>query len=255
MIAKKILGKYSLTVKVVPLVLLIIGLKLAAHWCGYEILSLNPLFSGLVAANVFLMGFLISGVLTDYKESEKLPGEMAGSLESLLDEVGILAKSDKPSRANECLVHLRGLSAAVLSWFSKQEKTRDLFDRLSALNDFFYSFEPIAQANFIARMKQEQGNIRRLIIRVHTIRETSFVSSGYAIAEITTVLLCCGLILSKIDPFYESLFFVGLISFLLIFMLMLIKDLDNPFGYYEDGYSDPVSLHPLEDLLRRVGNR
>jgi hypothetical protein len=36
---------------------IIIGLKLAAHSLGWEILSLNPLFSGIIATNIFLMGF------------------------------------------------------------------------------------------------------------------------------------------------------------------------------------------------------
>ena len=44
----------------------------------------------------------------------------------------------------------------------------------------------------------------------------------------TTVLLLTGLILSKIEPFYESLFFVGVITFLLRFLGLLIKDLDIP---------------------------
>jgi len=53
-----------------------------------------------------------------------------------------------------------------------------------------------------------------MIIRIHTIRETSFISSGYLIAELTTMSLAIGLILAKIDPFYESLFFTGVIVFL-----------------------------------------
>jgi len=32
------------------------------------------------------MGFLLTGVLTDYKESERLPGELAASIESITEE-------------------------------------------------------------------------------------------------------------------------------------------------------------------------
>ncbi len=55
-----------------------------------------------------------------------------------------------------------------------------------------------------------------------------------------------------IDPFYESLFFVGVISFLMMFLLLLIRDLDNPFGYYERSSGEDVSLKPIEDLIARV---
>jgi predicted membrane chloride channel (bestrophin family) len=104
----------------------------------------------------------------------------------------------------------------------------------------------------LARLKQEQSNLRRTLIRIHTIRETSFISAGYMLADIITILLCIGLILARIEPFYESLFFVGVISYLMIFLLMLIRDLDNPFGYYERFSGADVSLKPLEDSTRRL---
>jgi hypothetical protein len=63
------------------------------------------------------------------------------------------------------------------------------------------------------------------------------------------------LILAKIDPFYESLFFVGIITFLLAFLTLLIRDLDNPFGYYESASSEDVSLKPLVDALARMKDR
>ena len=61
-----------------------------------------------------------------------------------------------------------------------------------------------------------------------------------------------GLVLVKIDPFYESLFFVGVITFLLRFLGLLIQDLDNPFGYYEGDSVEDVSLKPLDDVIARL---
>jgi hypothetical protein len=112
--------------------------------------------------------------------------------------------------------------------------------------------EKWTQGTLVARLKQEQGNLRRTLIRIHTIRETSFISSGYLLADFVTILLSIGLILAKIEPFYESLFFVSVISFLMIFLLMLIRDLDNPFGYYDRASSEDVSLRPLEDAVGRL---
>ena len=69
-------------------------------------------------------------------------------------------------------------------------------------------------------MKQEQSNVRRIITRIHTIRETSFVQSGYAIVEILAVLLIFGLLLLNMDPLYESIFIVGVVSFIILYMLL-----------------------------------
>jgi predicted membrane chloride channel (bestrophin family) len=56
----------------------------------------------------------------------------------------------------------------------------------------------------------------------------------------------------KIDPFYESLFFVALTSYLMIYLLKLIKDLDNPFGHYEKSSLEDVSLHPINKAIERI---
>jgi predicted membrane chloride channel (bestrophin family) len=233
-------------------VAVVIALKLLAHTQGWEVLSLNPLFSGIIAANVFLMGFLLSGVLSDYKESERLPGELACSLEAIADEARILHRTQQAPAARQCGAHLVGLALSIKEWFHRRERTREVMAKVEGLNDFFAAFESLTQANFIVRLKQEQGNIRRILVRIHTIRETSFISSGYLVAQTMTLFLTCGLVLSKIDPFYESLFFVGVITFLMVFLNLLIRDLDNPFGYYEGASAEDVSLKPLDDVIAHL---
>ena len=246
-------SKWRLAFRVLPIVVIIILLKLLSHRMGWEFLTLNSLFGAIISANVFLVGFLISGVLTDYKEAEKLPGELACSLEVLTDECYITYKNKKSKVAKELLCHVHDLTGSILKWLNKKVKTGAVLKNITDLNDYFLALEPLTQANFIVRLKNEQNNLRRTITRIHTIRETSFNPAGYAIAEIISVIMCIGLIFTKIDPYYESIFFVAFVSFILIYMVMLIKDLDNPFGYYEtENYADEVSLKPLLDLEKRI---
>lgn len=241
-----------LLLKAIAGVAIVITLKLMAHALGWEILSLNPLFSGIVAANVFLMGFLLSGVVADYKESERLPGELAASLEAMADEAATVCEFKKAEISRQFLEFLLGLTVSLREWFHKKERTREIMASLGRLNHFLFGLEGVTQANFIARLKQEQSNVRRAVIRIHTIRETSFISSGYLIADTTTLLLVAGLILARIEPFWESLFFVGVITFLMRFLGLLIRDCDNPFDYYRSGSVANVSLKPLEDVIARL---
>jgi len=233
-------------------VLIVVLIKLGAHFLGWEILSLNPLFSGIVAANVFIMGFLLSGVLTDYKESEKLPGELAATLETLTDEAISVWETKQAPAGQEMLTYLLNLAHSIKAWFYKENSTRTIMEQIIGLNRQFVNLEPQIPANYIARLKQEQSNLRRILIRIHTIRETDFIPAGYIIFEVITFLLMVGLVLAKIDPFYESLFFVGFISFLFSFLRLLIRDLDNPFGYYESVSTEDVSLKPLLDTIARL---
>jgi hypothetical protein len=241
-------NKWKLALKVTPIVFCIILLKLVAHWYGWEFLTLNSLFGAIISANVFLVGFLISGVLVDYKEAEKIPGELSCSLEVLTDECYIVYKNKKSKVAKNLMNYVHDITASIIKWLHKKEKTDVIHEKITGFNDYFLLLEPLTQANFI-----EQHNLRKLISRIHTIRETSFNPAGYAIAEIISTILCIGLIFTKIDPFYESIFFVLFVSFILVYMVLLIRDLDNPFGYYEkESFADEVSLKPLFDLEKRI---
>jgi predicted membrane chloride channel (bestrophin family) len=245
--------RWRLAVKILPVVLLIILIKSVAHYFGYEFLTLNSLFTAIISANIFLIGFLISGTLVDYKESEKLPGDLAASLETMADEGLIIFKNKKSREAKNYLAKLARFNGALIDWFYKKEKTEDLMKELRSFNDDFLVFESQTQANFIARLKQEQNSIRKMIHRIHTIRETSFVGTGYAITEIITSILVFGLIFIQMDPFYEGIFFISCVSFFLIYMIIFIKDLDNPFGYDQnDSYVEDVSLKPILDSQKRI---
>lgn len=252
---KRLRARNALVIGALGAVLVALGLKWGAHVLGLEILSLNALLSGIVAANVFLMGFLISGVLGDYKEAERIPSEMAASLEVLAEEAEALCHRSPGPAADEFARNVDALAASLLAWFHKRERTKAIHDRFAALHRDFMAMESATQVGYILRMKQEHHAIRRAVLRAHAIRETSFIEAGYRIAEWTTGLLILALVLVKIEPFYESLFTVGVIVFLLTYLILLIRDLENPFGYYLADSTADVSLRPLEDVVARLAER
>jgi hypothetical protein len=249
------LRDWRLVVKVLPIVALAAAAKLVTEALGWEGIDINTLFSGLVAATIFLLAFLLAGTLADYKESERLPGDLASSVDSIADECEVLYAAKEATEARECLAHLGDLVSTLLAWLNHRATTDDVLDRVRGLNDFFLRFEPLTQPNFIVRIKQEQATIRRMVIRIQTIRETSFIGAGYAIAYTASAALIAGLLITNIGSVGESLFFVAFISFLLSYVLALIRDLDDPFEF-EDGRragAAEVSLAPLHRLERRIG--
>lgn len=238
---------------VLPIVLAVIFLKLVVHRFGMEFIPLNAIFSAVIGANVFLIGFLISGVLTDYKESEKIPGEISSTLLTIIDEITCVElKTGDKEFAKARFSAILDLAESIQKWLHKELKTFELMNRIDLLSNEFVLLEKHTLPNYVARLKQEQNNLRKLITRVHTIRETDFVFSGYFIAATTSFLLIAGLVFLQIEPFKESLFFVGLVTYFLIFLLKLIRDLDNPFGHYEKDSFEDVSLKPIDDAIIRI---
>ncbi|MEI6729113.1 MAG: hypothetical protein WCK98_05720 [bacterium] len=249
----KVHSRWKIAIKTLPFVIFIIFSKFISHYLGYEFLTLNSLFTAVISANIFLVGFLISGVLVDYKESEKLPGDLSASIETMADEALIIYENKKAVEAKNFLIKLLEFNILIIDWFYKKERTEAIRLKLTSFNQDFLAFENLTQANFIVRLKQEQNLIRKMLKRIHTIRETTFLGTGYAIVEIITTTLSFGLVFVKIDPFYESIFFVAFISFILIYMIFFIKDLDNPFGYTnEDNMVEEISLKPILDSKKRL---
>lgn len=245
-------SRWLLSVKVLPFVAVFIVVKLGAHELGWEFIEVGPVLTSMIAASVFLLGFLIAGTLSDYKESEKLPGEMSAMIETIADECELIYRSKQARPSGDCLVYLRDLTSSLLDWFHRAERTRDMLAKVSGLSGFFLDFEEHTQANFIARLKQEQNQLRRAVIRIDTIRDTDFVKAGYTIAQLATGMLIIAFALTELQPFSESLFLFGAVTFLLLYIIFLIDDLDNPFSHYEKLSGSRVSLRPIEDTKARL---
>lgn len=245
---------WQLPAKSLAVALAIAGLRAILDVAGVEGITVSPLVATIITANVFIVGFLLSGVLSDYKESEKLPGELAISLGVLADEAMLLWRHQQAAPARECLAYIADLVASFKRWFCKRERTASLTDRISDLGDQFVAIAPFTQPNYIVRLKQEQTALLRSVMRIHTIRETSFVASGYIMVRMATALVVLGLLAIKIDPWWESMLLVGVIAWFLTYLILLIEDLDNPFDYAEDGTprGQEVSLKPLDDLQAKL---
>lgn len=242
--------KWSLTLRIVPLAIVVSITKFIFHTYGLEAMELNALFTSLVAGTIFLLGFLISGVLSDYKESEKIPSELSATIKSLYDDAYTINKGKNSDTAKQLMEFLKSFINSLIDWFSKKERTHLILQKISKINDYFAELDKEGvQPNYIIKMKTEQSTMRKMILRMDTIRDTGFISSAYAIVEAMGFLIAIGLILIRIEPFYASLFFTFIVTFLIAYMLLLIKDLDNPFDYSVKNKSGTeISIKPIHDL-------
>lgn len=59
--------------------LVLVGIKLLPERPGWEFIGQNALFTGIIAGGIFLFGLILTGTMADYKESEKIPAEIASS--------------------------------------------------------------------------------------------------------------------------------------------------------------------------------
>ena len=237
----RLLSAPRLILMTLPWVAGVVALKVAFEAAGLTPFDVNPLLAGLVSAEVFLLGFLLAGTVGDYKESEKLPGELAMSLETIGDDC-LQSAPDPDERA--CVIHAASLARGVREWLHHERHLESVLHDVRRLGDY---------RGAAGRLRGEQAAIRRVILRIDAIRRTSFVAAGYAIAELSAALLVLGLMLTDLGPLDEAAFFSGILTLLLAYLFALIRDLDDPFRYAagREGAAD-VSLEPLEETERRL---
>ena len=71
-------------------------------------------------------------------------------------------------------------------------------------------------------------------------------------ADIAAVLLFVGLVMARTENLPESVFFLAVISFIVILLLRLIDDIDNPFGLSDINSAEDVSIEILEKTVDRL---
>jgi hypothetical protein len=237
--------------------LLLVGIlaaKILVHHRQWEVLAPNPLFPALVASEVFLMGFLLNGVLMDYKESEKIPGELASALECLASETDSVRERHVDADVTGALALLAGFATDLLLWIRDGGVVTPLLNELDTLQRSIQRLAIWNSAPLQARLLLELATIRRYVYRIEVIRETAFIPTVYWMTYVGAALLLGGLMFAEIEPFGEALYFIGALTLLLLKLLFLIGDLDNPFSAAQARSVENVTVYPLALAVGRLNS-
>jgi hypothetical protein len=239
--------KWGLIIKALIIVLPLVALKAVFHFLNFEVVAVGPVITALVAGVFFVIAIILSGVLADFKESEKMPGELTASIEALYKDTMLVGT--KEAAAN-MLEHVRDLIHTIILNFKRKGSWRltevnNVIDQIDEdIRSFAEKGTPMA---LILKLRNELGNIKRISNRVEVIKEVPFLPAGHAIAEFATGSALLVMLLLKLDPYYEGLLLIGVISLILISVVLLIRDMDNPF----EGYAtvDLRQLYKLDKYL------
>ncbi len=240
--------KWGVVARAALIVIPLLGLKALFHRYDVEAIAVGPVVTALIAGVFFVIAIMLSGVLPDFKESERIPCELAASIEALYKDSRLVA-AEPESRA--LLAHLRELVHIMLLNFKRQGvwKLTEVNAGIDRIDDDIVSLaRKGAPPPLMVKMRNEVGNIKRISNRVDVIKETTFLPAGRAIAELASAGALLVLLLSRIDSYSEGLLLVGVVSAILVSVVLLIADMDNPF----DGSAtvDLSLLQKLEDYLQ-----
>ena len=81
---RKVLTDYRVALDTALIVGAIVVARALLFAAGVDGMTLSPLTSSIVAGGVFVMGLVVAGTLSDYKDADRAPSEMATELYSIL---------------------------------------------------------------------------------------------------------------------------------------------------------------------------
>jgi hypothetical protein len=248
--------KYRLMVTTLPWVVLIGGLAFVRdnvlHLKGViEFSSVAPV----LAAVALIAGFMLAGVLSDYKESEKIPGDIATTLETIGDTVEVVLALNKDSDLSDFKPRFAALVGVTEEWFMHRVSVEKCYAAMTEFREVILRMHPAVSVNYTIRCLSEEHNLRRLVTRADVISRTSFIPVGYALLDLLVGATLLLLLAANYTTALAEYFLIGLFSLIYIYMVRLIYDLDNPFDYSAKkgfGGSADVNPFPLPEYRHRL---
>jgi hypothetical protein len=252
-------SKYHLILSVIPIILIVSGFKVGAHLLGWEVIpkELTTFFPSILTGIIFLLGFLLAGVVSDYKESEKIPNEIAISLFAIWQEAHYINSVSGSEYAKRLMHNLKKFVPTLKHDFFilRNDEILRLLDQFSA--DIIEIGKEGATPNYVFRMKSEVANLKKSINRINVIKSTDFIPSVFVSIKTITIIFLTAYCLLNLEPWWGGLILVSIFTFVIFSILFLLKDMEDPFEYDESGglKSDEISLEVLDRLHNEFENK
>jgi RsiW-degrading membrane proteinase PrsW (M82 family) len=240
--------KWGIMLKAAIITIILLILRTIIDLNGLDTVPINPVVGAFISGAIFTIAIIFTGTFTDFKESEKVGGDLAAALKALYNDSRVLPLTDEgPARVFR--THVRDLHRTMNRCF--KENCWNLEDVNREMDKVNNDIRTLAYANvappLIAKLRNELGVIDKMTNRIEVIIRTDFIPAAYALAEIATASVIVLMLFVKIDPLLESTVIFAVISSMLIGLVLLIRDMDNPFEIGEHTFAD-VDLETLNYL-------
>ncbi len=245
------MAKWRLFLTVLPFTALFALAKVGMHRLGWEPWAFDSLTGALFGAATFVIAFVLSGTLSEYNGSEEMVLQVVNAVETIAD-LNSLSAASQPSYDGAPLQRqLADLLGDIESWLRNALSLEGLEQRLDWLNLAFASLKASGEGSTANDCQAELARLRLLISRMNENRSTSFLGPAYAMLEIFLVAAVVALLLIKAELFDEVLVVSCFLFTSFTYLLLLIRDLDNPFQYDGSSCVD-ADLSPMTTCRARL---
>ena len=197
---------------------------------------------------------MLAGVISDFKESERLPAELAATLETMGDAI---QSAHAGGKAGDLAISSTTTTPCRPGWRTGSSTRTPARTATAAIEEITFLTARLEQSGaapgYLARLLAEQHNLRRTVARIDTIRTTTFIQPGYALLDLFVATVLVLLVMANFKSQSLQYLVVGLLGLIYLYLARLVRDLDNPFDYQvgEPRGGAEVSPEPVLALQRR----
>lgn len=249
--------KWRLMISCLPIVFIVLAAKLSLteiiHFKGLmELSEMGVILTG----GIFLMGFMLSGTMADYKESEKIPADLACTCEAIEETFELCFHPEDKELEREVKNSLMLLFKDIGEWMTVKTERKNIFEKLNRFRKTMVAIESVLPSAAYYKIINELQNLRKIISRVNVISMTGFILTGYALLEMIMVLIGLLLMITAFKNIIAEIVIVFFISLIYLYMYRLIRDIDDPFEYKTGRINaTEIKLFPLKDFFARANER
>ncbi len=249
-------GKWSLLFKALPYAAAVLLVRLILQ--NVFNLKVNIGFSDIaeiLTATTLVVALMLSGVLVDYKESEKIPTILGRTLSNLdglswrgLDVIGQEGKWAR-TRVLE-------IAEAVNLWLTGQIDNDSMWKIQRGGSNIILDLEKAGvRPHYIHKMLDVNSDLGSALARIQVVRDTSYIQPGYALMQMLVGAVMCLMTIVTFPANYVEWPITGALTLLFAYLVLLVGDVDDPFEYTIDGQSASaadVDLSPFLTALERL---
>jgi hypothetical protein len=217
---------------VMLIVAVLIAAKATVHYLHLEFLPLDTLFPSVVAGTIFIIGFLLTGMLPDYKEAEHMPGRMRVALEALNDHAVIFAHQHtgfdvvglRDSLRNVVLSLQKGLGPD-----GRHSHLENAIAEADTLLPYLEQFDRLGMpSNMLVRLHAELDVLKESLFRIHHIQKIEFVPSARVLIQTLVAAIIFMLLCLKTGGSWADTITFGFISYLFVTRCTSSASSNNP---------------------------
>ncbi|MBP7279949.1 MAG: hypothetical protein KBA66_00130 [Leptospiraceae bacterium] len=250
--------KWKLMLTSVPYMLGVIAINyVISNILGFEGIIEFADVGLVLTGGIFLVGFMLAGTMSDFKESEKLPAELACTLEAIEETIATVGISKQTLDVKKMRASLFEITTDISNWFYKKISYDQMFASLTKLQTSIFQMEEAGATSYATRMLGELNTLRKIITRIGVISRTDFLATGYALLESLIFCIIVLLLISKFKTVLAEYILIAFVTLIYVYMYRLIQDIDDPFEYSESGEpgAAEVPLFPFEEYKERAKSR